>query len=151
MQKVRFRRVKGYVWGGETWSLARSTLRFRSAKDKRWENEEWWMKIEESNLTDFNLYFITFPRQHFVGIFHIIFPTKENASGIIIYRTLQMHGSLQLNCGLGIMGICKGIFEFWPQKTGGVGHERVTRSKKRRFLRFSVMRWLTDGYADIEL
>ena len=47
--------------------------------------------------------------------------------------------------------ICKGLFEFWPQKTGGIGHERVTRSKKRRFLRFSVKRWLTDGYTDIDL
>ena len=43
------------------------------------------MKSEELLLTDFNLYFITFPRQDFVGIFHIIFPTKENASGIIIF------------------------------------------------------------------
>ena len=43
------------------------------------------MKSEELVLTDFNLYFITFPRQLFVGIFHIIFPTKENASGIIIF------------------------------------------------------------------
>ena len=47
--------------------------------------------------------------------------------------------------------ICKGLFEFWPQKTGGAGHERVTRSKKRHFLRFSVKRWLTNGYTDIDL
>ena len=72
-----FRRVKGDVWGDETWSLARSKLTFRSAKDKQWENEEWWMKSEELVLTDFNLYFVTFPRQVFVGIFHVIFPTEE--------------------------------------------------------------------------
>ena len=66
-----FRRVKGDVWGDETWSLVRSTLSFRSAKPKRWENEEWWMKSEELTFTLFNLYFITFPRQVFVGIFHI--------------------------------------------------------------------------------
>ena len=47
--------------------------------------------------------------------------------------------------------ICKGLFEFWPQKTGGIGHESVTQSKKRRFLRFLVMRWLTNGYTDIDL
>ena len=47
--------------------------------------------------------------------------------------------------------ICKGLFEFWPQKTGGIGHERVTRSKKCQFLRFLVNRWLTDGYTDIYL
>jgi len=35
------------------------------------------MKSEESVFTLFNLYFITFPRQVFVGIFHIIFPTEE--------------------------------------------------------------------------
>ena len=72
-----FRRVKGDVWGGETWSLAQSTLSFRTAKPKRWENEEWWMKSEESVFTLFNLSFITFPRQLFVGFFHVIFPLKE--------------------------------------------------------------------------
>ena len=72
-----FRRVKGDVWCDETWSLVRSTLIFRSAKPKRWENEEWWMKIEEWFFTLFNLYFITFPRQLFVGFFHVIFPLKE--------------------------------------------------------------------------
>jgi hypothetical protein len=66
-----FRRVKGNVWGDETWSLARSKLTFRAAKPYGWENEEWWMESEELVLTDFNLYFITFPRQVFVGIFHI--------------------------------------------------------------------------------
>ena len=66
-----FRRVKGNVWCGETWPLARSKLTFRAAKPYGWENEEWWMKSEELVLTDFNLYFITFPRQVFVGIFHI--------------------------------------------------------------------------------
>ena len=35
------------------------------------------MKSEELVLTDFNLYFITFPRQLFVGFFHVIFPLKE--------------------------------------------------------------------------
>ena len=40
------------------------------------------MKSEELVLTDFNLYFITFPRQLFVGFFHVIFPTEENAVGI---------------------------------------------------------------------
>ena len=50
-----------------------------------------------------------------------------------------------------IMRICNKLFEFWPQKTGGIGHERVTRSKKRHFLKFLVIRWLTDGYTDIYL
>ena len=66
-----FRRVKGHVWCDETWSLARSKLTFRTAKPYGWENEEWWMESEELVLTDFNLYFITFPRQVFVGIFPI--------------------------------------------------------------------------------
>ena len=44
---------------------------------------------------------------------------------------------------------CQIIFEFWPQKMGGIGHERVTRSKKRQFLRFLVNRWLTDDYTDV--
>ena len=35
--------------------------------------------------TQFNFSFMHFPRQVFVGIFHIIFPTKENAPGIIIF------------------------------------------------------------------
>ena len=80
-----FRRVKGDVWGDETWSLVRSKLTFRSARAKLSQNEEWRMKSEELIFTKINLYFITFPRQVFVGIFHIIFPTKENASGIIIF------------------------------------------------------------------
>ena len=72
-----FRRVKGNVWGDETWSLARSKIRFRGARAKLSQNEEWRMKSEELVLTDFNLYFITFPRQVFVGFFHVIFPLKE--------------------------------------------------------------------------
>ena len=72
-----FRRVKGDVWGDETWSLARSKLSFRSARAKLSQNEEWRMKSEESVFTQFNFYFITFPRQVFVGIFHVIFPLKE--------------------------------------------------------------------------
>jgi len=43
------------------------------------------MMNEESVFTLFNLYFIPFPRQVFVGIFHVVFPTKDNASGIIIF------------------------------------------------------------------
>ena len=39
-RKTMFRRVKGNVWCDETWSLVRSKLTFRSAKPKRWENEE---------------------------------------------------------------------------------------------------------------
>ena len=35
------------------------------------------MKSEESVFTDFNFSFITFPRQVFVGNFHIVFPKKE--------------------------------------------------------------------------
>ena len=66
-----FRRVKGDVWGDETWSLARSTLIFRSARAKLSQNEEWRMKSEELTFTLFNFSFITFPRQDFVGIFHI--------------------------------------------------------------------------------
>jgi len=50
-----FRRVKGNVWGDETWSLTRSKLTFGAAKAKRWENEEWWMMNEESVFTLFNL------------------------------------------------------------------------------------------------
>ena len=35
------------------------------------------MKSEESCFTQFNISFITFPRQVFVGFFHVIFPLKE--------------------------------------------------------------------------
>ena len=72
-----FRRVKGNVWGDETWSLARSKLTFRSARAKLSQNEEWRMKSEELVLTDFNLYFITFPRQVFVKIFDVVFPSID--------------------------------------------------------------------------
>ena len=51
----------------------------------------------------------------------------------------------------GWTGFCQIIFEFWAKKMGGVGHERGTRSKKRRFLMFSVNRWLTNGYTDFKL
>ena len=63
-----FRRVKGYVWGDETWPLARSKLTFRSARAKLSQNEEWRIKNEESTFTLFNLYFTIFPRQVFVNI-----------------------------------------------------------------------------------
>ena len=69
VRKTMFRRVKGYVWGDETWSLAQSKLTFRAAKAKRWENEEWWIKGEKPVAKDFNFSFITFPRQVFVNIF----------------------------------------------------------------------------------
>ena len=49
---------------------------------------------------------------------------------------LRLPGFLLSDCAFSGMGICKGIFEFWPQKMGGTDHERVTRSKKRRFLWF---------------
>ena len=68
VRKTMFRCVKGYVWGDETWSLARSKLTFRAAKAKRWENEEWWMKSEKPVFTDFNFSFVTFPWQAFVKI-----------------------------------------------------------------------------------
>jgi hypothetical protein len=103
-----FRRVKGYVWGGETWSLGRWKLMFRGARAKLSENEEWRMKSEESAFTQFNISFITFPWQVFVGIFHI-FPTKErpltsfffwgrNAKNARRWR-LNIH-SFRRTCGL---------------------------------------------------
>ena len=49
------------------------------------------------------------------------------------------------------MGICQIIFEFWPQKMGGIGHEMVIRSKKRQFLRFFVTYWTTNDYANVNL
>ena len=49
------------------------------------------------------------------------------------------------------MGICQIIFEFWPQKMGGIGHEKVIRSKKRQFLRFFVTYWTTDDYTNVNL
>ena len=76
MPKVSFRRAKGYVWGDETWPLARSKVRYEGEKPKLWENDGWWMKSENPVFTHFNFSFITFPRQGFVGIFHV-FPTKE--------------------------------------------------------------------------
>jgi len=35
------------------------------------------MKSEEAVFTDFNFSFITFPRQVFVGIFHVVFQQKR--------------------------------------------------------------------------
>ena len=66
-----FRCMKGYVWGDETWSLARSKVRYGGEKPKLSQNEEWRMESEESVFTHFNFSFITFPRQVFVGFFHI--------------------------------------------------------------------------------
>ena len=59
--------------------------------------------------------------------------------------------SIHPNNESGKTGFCQIIFEFWPQKMGGVGYERVTWSKKRHFLRFFVKRCLTDGYTDFNL
>ena len=47
--------------------------------------------------------------------------------------------------------ICQIIFEFWPQIKGICANERVTRSKKRHFLKFFVMYWMTNGYTNIHL
>ena len=77
MRKTMFRRVKGYVSSHETWSLARSKVRYEGEKPKRWENEEWRMKSEESCFTLFNFSFITFPRQLFVKIIDSVFLRKE--------------------------------------------------------------------------
>ena len=68
VRKTMFRCVKGYVWGDETWSLARSKLTFRAPKAYFSQNEGWRIKSEKSVFTDFNFYFITFPRQVFVKI-----------------------------------------------------------------------------------
>ena len=51
----------------------------------------------------------------------------------------------------GWTNICQIIFEFWPQIKAICANERVTRSKKRHFLRFFVRCWLTNGYTDIYL
>ena len=67
--KDRFSTAKGYVRGDETWSLGRSTLIFRIAKDKQWRKEELGRRKLFLVFTDFNFYFITFPRQVFVNIF----------------------------------------------------------------------------------
>ena len=56
--------------------------------------------------------------------------------------------SIHPNYESGWTGICQINITFWAQKTGGLGHERVLRSKKRQFLRFLVTCWLTDGYTD---
>ena len=72
-----FRRVKAYVSSHETWSLARSKVRYEGEKPKLSQNEEWRIKNEESTFTDFNFSFITFPRQVFVNIIDSIFLRKE--------------------------------------------------------------------------
>ena len=59
--------------------------------------------------------------------------------------------SIQPNYESGRTNFCQIIFEFWPQIKGLCANERVTRSKKRCFLMFFVMYWMTDGYANFEL
>ena len=60
-------------------------------------------------------------------------------------------GTLHPDFKFGWTGFCQIIFEFWPQIKGIRTNERVTRSKKRRFLRFFVMYWLINGYTDANL
>ena len=59
--------------------------------------------------------------------------------------------SIHPNFKFGWTGFCQIIFKFKPQIKGIRTNERVTRSKKQRFLRFFVMYWLINGYTDFKL
>ena len=90
LRKVRFRCAKDHVSSCERWCLRRWKLTFHAAKPKWWEKIEWkimkWrMKNEGWKVvfTDFNFSFITFPRQVFVGFFHVVFQKGGNAVGIM--------------------------------------------------------------------
>ena len=64
-----FEAMKHGLWRGQPLGLAVRKHSFRK------------MKNEESTFTDFNFSFTTFPRQVFVGIFHV-FSSERNAVGI---------------------------------------------------------------------
>ena len=109
-----FRRVKGYVWGDETWSLARSKLRFRGARANLSQNEEWRMKSEESTFTVLNprnqLLINTLQKTSKNGVFSTEWPFRDQYPLFYGVKIRILFDKISFNriwnLGVSSVGIC---------------------------------------------